>query len=57
MVNHIEPRRRKRYRIGAFGLCSSDDTHHEIEKLLTDHQRQLAKAMQERMHSEDGTHP
>ena len=35
----------------------SDDTHHEIEKLLTDHQRQLAKAMQERMHSEDGTHP
>jgi uncharacterized phage-like protein YoqJ len=35
----------------------SDDTHHEIEKLLTDHQRQLAKAMQERMHSEDGPHP
>jgi hypothetical protein len=23
MVNHIEPRRRKRYRIGAFGSCSS----------------------------------
>ena len=22
MVNHIEPRRRKRYRIGAFGSCS-----------------------------------
>ena len=31
----------------------SDDTHHEIEALLTDHQRQLAKAMQARMHSDD----
>jgi hypothetical protein len=30
----------------------SDDTHHEIEALLTDHQRELAKAMQARMHSE-----
>src|ERR1700688_1645008 len=30
----------------------SEDTHHEIEALLTDHQRQLAKAMQARMHSE-----
>jgi Spy/CpxP family protein refolding chaperone len=29
----------------------SDQTHHEIEALLTDHQKQLAKAMQERMHS------
>jgi Spy/CpxP family protein refolding chaperone len=28
----------------------SDDTHHEIEALLTDHQKHLAKAMQERMH-------
>jgi hypothetical protein len=28
----------------------SDDTHHEIEALLTDHQKQLAKAMQKRMH-------
>ena len=27
----------------------SDDTHHEIEALLTDHQRQLAEAMQARM--------
>jgi hypothetical protein len=27
----------------------SDDTHHEIEALLTDHQRELAKAMQARM--------
>jgi hypothetical protein len=31
----------------------SDDTHHEIEELLTDHQRQLAKAMQARMHGEN----
>jgi periplasmic protein CpxP/Spy len=29
----------------------SDETHHEIEALLTDHQKQLAKAMQERMRS------
>ena len=29
----------------------SDQTHHEIEALLTDRQRQLAKAMQERMHN------
>jgi Spy/CpxP family protein refolding chaperone len=28
----------------------SDDTHHQIEALLTEHQKQLAKAMQERMH-------
>jgi Spy/CpxP family protein refolding chaperone len=27
----------------------SDETHHEIEGLLTEHQKQLAKAMQERM--------
>ena len=27
----------------------SDDTHHRIEALLTEHQKQLAKAMQERM--------
>jgi periplasmic protein CpxP/Spy len=27
----------------------SDETHHEIEALLTGHQKQLAKAMQERM--------
>jgi Spy/CpxP family protein refolding chaperone len=32
----------------------SDDTHHEIEALLTEHQRQLAKAMQSRMHGADG---
>jgi hypothetical protein len=31
----------------------SDETHHEIDALLTDHQRQLAKAMQARMHSEN----
>jgi Spy/CpxP family protein refolding chaperone len=29
----------------------SDETHHEIEALLTEHQKQLAKAMQERMRS------
>jgi len=29
----------------------SDETHHQIEALLTEHQKQLAKAMQERMHS------
>jgi Spy/CpxP family protein refolding chaperone len=28
----------------------SDQTHHQIETLLTDHQKQLAKAMQKRMH-------
>ena len=28
----------------------SDETHHQIEALLTEHQKQLAKAMQERMH-------
>jgi Spy/CpxP family protein refolding chaperone len=28
----------------------SDETHHQIEELLTEHQKQLAKAMQERMH-------
>jgi hypothetical protein len=31
----------------------SDETHHEIEALLTDHQKQLAKAMQKRMHDGD----
>jgi Spy/CpxP family protein refolding chaperone len=29
----------------------SDDTHHEIHALLTEHQKQLEKAMVERMHS------
>jgi protein CpxP len=29
----------------------SDETHHQIEALLTEHQKQLAKAMQERMHN------
>jgi periplasmic protein CpxP/Spy len=29
----------------------SDETHYEIEALLTEHQKQLVKAMQERMHS------
>jgi Spy/CpxP family protein refolding chaperone len=31
----------------------SEATHHEIEALLTDRQRQLAKAMQARMHSDN----
>ena len=31
----------------------SNDTHHKIEALLTDHQRQLAKAMQARLHREN----
>jgi hypothetical protein len=29
----------------------SDETHHEIHALLTEHQKQLEKAMQERMHA------
>ena len=29
----------------------SDDTHHEIHALLTEHQKQLEKAMQQRMHA------
>ena len=29
----------------------SDQTHREIEALLTEHQKQVAKAMQERMHA------
>jgi len=29
----------------------SDDTHHQIEALLTEPQKQLAKAMQKRMHA------
>jgi Spy/CpxP family protein refolding chaperone len=28
----------------------SDETHHQIDALLTDHQKQLVKAMQKRMH-------
>jgi hypothetical protein len=31
----------------------SDETHHQIEALLTEHQKQLAKAMQEHMHAGD----
>jgi periplasmic protein CpxP/Spy len=33
----------------------SDETHHEIEALLTDHQKQLAKAMQARMHRRENS--
>jgi protein CpxP len=36
----------------------SDETHHQIEALLTEHQKQLAKAMQKRMHGgEEGRRP
>lgn len=31
----------------------TDETHREIELLLTDRQKQLAKAMQQRMHDEE----
>ena len=31
----------------------SDETHRQIEALLTEHQKQLAKVMQERMHAGD----
>jgi Spy/CpxP family protein refolding chaperone len=33
----------------------SDETHHQIEALLTEHQKQLEKAMQERMRDGDGS--
>jgi hypothetical protein len=33
----------------------SDETHHEIEGLLTEHQKQLEKAMLERMHKGEGS--
>jgi len=29
----------------------SDEKHHQIEGLLAEHQKELAKAMQERMHN------
>jgi molecular chaperone DnaK (HSP70) len=32
----------------------SDETHQEIHRLLTDHQKQLEKAMRSRMHNELG---
>jgi Spy/CpxP family protein refolding chaperone len=36
----------------------SEETHHQIEALLNDHQKQLAKAMQERMRNvEEGRPP
>jgi hypothetical protein len=35
----------------------SDQTHHKIEGLLTDHQKQLAKAMQARMHHGENGEP
>jgi Spy/CpxP family protein refolding chaperone len=36
----------------------SDETHHQIEALLTEHQKQLARTMQDRMHTgEESRHP
>jgi len=35
----------------------SDETHHQIEALLTKHQKQLAKAMQERMRNGESRRP
>lgn len=35
----------------------SDETHHQIEALLTEHQKQLAKAMQKRMHNGEESKP
>ena len=41
--------RRSREDLGPQIHAISDETHHQIEALLTEHQKQLAKAMQERM--------
>ena len=41
--------RRSRKDLGPQIHAISDETHHQIEALLTEHQKQLAKAMQERM--------
>jgi hypothetical protein len=35
----------------------SDQTHHKIDALLTDHQKQLAEAMQARMHNSEKKPP
>ena len=35
----------------------SDETHHQIHALLTEHQKQLEKAMQERMHNGEESRP
>jgi Spy/CpxP family protein refolding chaperone len=35
----------------------SDQTHHQIEALLTEHQKELAQAMQKRMHEGEARHP
>ena len=44
-----------RTRLGPQIQAISDETHHQIEALLTEHQKQLAKAMQERMRDGDGS--
>jgi hypothetical protein len=35
----------------------SDETHHKIHAQLTDHQKELEKAMQQRGHGEENTRP
>jgi Spy/CpxP family protein refolding chaperone len=40
---------RSRQDLGPQIHAISDETHHQIEEVLTEHQKQLAKAMQERM--------
>jgi periplasmic protein CpxP/Spy len=42
---------RSRQELGEQIHAISEQTHHEIEALLNDHQKQLAKAMQDRMHA------
>jgi len=42
---------RSREELGPQIHAISDETHHQIEGLLTERQRQLSKAMQERMHA------
>ena len=51
--NPSAPREALRTKIHAI----SDQTHHKIEALLTDHQKQLAKAMQARMHRAENNPP
>jgi hypothetical protein len=42
---------RSRQELGPQIHAISDQTHREIEALLTDHQKDLAKSMQQRMHA------
>jgi Spy/CpxP family protein refolding chaperone len=47
--------KRSRQDLGPQIHAISDETHHQIEALLTEHQKQLAKAMQERLRSGEET--